>query len=146
MAVFRSIKGSNGSNLTHNYRPVQPLDDRVIYRSIYNKNSEWSKPTEPSKPTVLTTVESTAQSTTAQSATAQPTTAQTISKPTNAPTTSTTPGKVTMAMPTNEVTDASMPERSTIKPIDNDSKKSGQGRVQGSSGLYLVSFIFIYFS
>nr|XP_031829423.1 carbonic anhydrase 13-like [Nomia melanderi] len=167
LAVFRSIKGSDGSKLTHNYRPVQPLDDRVIYRNIYDKSSGSPKPTETSKPTVLTTMEPTAQPTTAQSATAQsataqpttvqpttvqpttskpttaqtsskPTTAQTTSKLTNAPTTSMPPGKVTMAIPTNEVTDASMPERSTMKPVDNESHKNSQGRVQSTAVLAIL--------
>lgn len=36
LAVFRSIQSSDGSNLTHNFRPVQPLDGRIVYRNIVN--------------------------------------------------------------------------------------------------------------
>lgn len=32
--MFRKIQSSDGRNLTHNFRPVQPLDGRIVYRNI----------------------------------------------------------------------------------------------------------------
>ncbi|XP_006624565.2 carbonic anhydrase 2-like [Apis dorsata] len=34
LAVFRKIQSSDGRNLTHNFRPVQPLDGRIVYRNV----------------------------------------------------------------------------------------------------------------
>lgn len=34
LAAFRSIQSADGTNLTHNFRPVQPLDGRTVYRNI----------------------------------------------------------------------------------------------------------------
>lgn len=36
LAAFRNIRSSEGTKLTHNIRPVQPLADRVVYHNIYN--------------------------------------------------------------------------------------------------------------
>lgn len=33
LAAFRNIQSTDGKNLTHNFRPVQPLDGRIIYRN-----------------------------------------------------------------------------------------------------------------
>lgn len=33
LAAFRRIQSSDGSNLTHNFRPVQALDGRIVYRN-----------------------------------------------------------------------------------------------------------------
>lgn len=32
--MFRKIQSSDGRNLTHNFRPVQPLDGRIVYRNV----------------------------------------------------------------------------------------------------------------
>ncbi|XP_076240391.1 carbonic anhydrase 2 [Calliopsis andreniformis] len=55
LAVFRSIQSSDGKNLTHNYRPVQPLDDRVIYRNSINETTNTS----PATSTMITTEKNT---------------------------------------------------------------------------------------
>ncbi|XP_003401445.1 carbonic anhydrase 2 [Bombus terrestris] len=34
LAAFRSIQSFNGNDITHNFRPVQPLDGRTVYRNV----------------------------------------------------------------------------------------------------------------
>ncbi|XP_015588446.1 carbonic anhydrase 2 [Cephus cinctus] len=34
LAAFRNVRTSNGYRITHNFRPIQPLQDRVVYRNI----------------------------------------------------------------------------------------------------------------
>lgn len=34
IAAFRDVRTSEGSKLTHNFRPVQPLQDRVVYHNV----------------------------------------------------------------------------------------------------------------
>ncbi|XP_017886494.1 carbonic anhydrase 2-like [Ceratina calcarata] len=33
LAAFRRIQSNDGTNITHNFRPVQPLDGRIVYRN-----------------------------------------------------------------------------------------------------------------
>ncbi|XP_015127607.1 carbonic anhydrase 15 [Diachasma alloeum] len=35
IAAFRNVRGPEGVKLTHNFRPIQPLEDRVVYRNIH---------------------------------------------------------------------------------------------------------------
>lgn len=39
LAAFRNIKNSEGNKLTHNFRPVQPLEDRVVFQNIPKEQS-----------------------------------------------------------------------------------------------------------
>lgn len=34
LAAFRSILSFDGDEVTHNFRPVQPLDGRTVYRNV----------------------------------------------------------------------------------------------------------------
>lgn len=34
IAAFRGISSAEGQKLTHNFRPVQPLEDRIVYHNI----------------------------------------------------------------------------------------------------------------
>ncbi|KAL0106136.1 hypothetical protein PUN28_016105 [Cardiocondyla obscurior] len=34
LAAFRDLRNPEGNKLTHNFRPVQPLEDRVVYQNI----------------------------------------------------------------------------------------------------------------
>ncbi|XP_017796318.1 PREDICTED: carbonic anhydrase 2-like [Habropoda laboriosa] len=65
IAAFRSIQSIDGTNLTHNFRPVQPLDGRTVYRN--------------SPATETTSATSGAVNTTVTSETTVPSTAGTIS-------------------------------------------------------------------
>ncbi|XP_043289329.1 carbonic anhydrase 2-like [Venturia canescens] len=40
IAAFRDVRTSEGSKLTHNFRPVQPLEDRVVYHNIVNDDKD----------------------------------------------------------------------------------------------------------
>lgn len=51
LAAFRIIQSTDGTNLTHNFRPVQPLDGRVVYRNNVTTDST-------STSTAITTKES----------------------------------------------------------------------------------------
>jgi len=53
VAAFRNLQTSEGTKLTHNFRPVQPLEDRIVFQNIpteqnilkntsYNNRSEHS--------------------------------------------------------------------------------------------------------
>ncbi|XP_076651585.1 carbonic anhydrase 2 isoform X2 [Halictus rubicundus] len=147
LAVFRSIKAPDGENLTHNYRPVQPLDDRIIFRNINNGSAETSKPAE------VTDAPTTMQ------ATNVPTTASTP-KPMNPPTPKPTdpptpkPTDPPTPKPTNPPTTAKpmtvAPQEATndtMKSDKEDSQHSGQGRIWSTSTLVLVfglSFLLPY--
>ncbi|XP_060825667.1 carbonic anhydrase 2-like [Bombus pascuorum] len=39
LAVFRSIKDFDNKEVTHNFRPVQPLDGRTVYRNVRDAQS-----------------------------------------------------------------------------------------------------------
>lgn len=36
LAAFRNVRTSDGNKLTHNFRPVQPLADRLVYHNVFN--------------------------------------------------------------------------------------------------------------
>ncbi|XP_053999315.1 carbonic anhydrase 7-like [Hylaeus anthracinus] len=76
LEVFRGIQSSEGANLTHNFRPVQPLNDRTIYYNSISGNTE-------TKPTSASATSTTSTTTT----TAVPTEAKGTTGTTNAPTT-----------------------------------------------------------
>ncbi|XP_046820673.1 carbonic anhydrase 7-like isoform X1 [Vespa crabro] len=40
LAAFRNLCTSDGNKLTHNFRPVQPLSDRLVYHNIFNANND----------------------------------------------------------------------------------------------------------
>ncbi|XP_078053360.1 carbonic anhydrase 1 isoform X2 [Augochlora pura] len=144
LAVFRSIKSNDGSNLTHNYRPVQPLDDRTIYRNINNGSTEATKPAIISP----STTEATSAPTTKQT-TPVPTTQSTVKstspstpKSSSPPAVKTTPAsKTTVGKPTT-VAPQEGPTTNTsgIMRLDNkeDSQKSGQGKIWSRSALVFV--------
>lgn len=56
LAAFRSIQSADGANLTHNFRPVQPLNDRVIYQNNINEITEAPATMTTSTPRMKTTM------------------------------------------------------------------------------------------
>ena len=56
LAAFRSIQSADGANLTHNFRPVQPLNDRVIYQNNINEITEAPTTVTTSTPEMKTTM------------------------------------------------------------------------------------------
>ncbi|KAI4501809.1 hypothetical protein M0802_003144 [Mischocyttarus mexicanus] len=40
LAAFRNVRTTDGNKLTHNFRPVQPLSDRVVYHNILIKDND----------------------------------------------------------------------------------------------------------
>jgi len=34
LAAFRNLQTTEGTKLTHNFRPVQPLEDRIVFQNI----------------------------------------------------------------------------------------------------------------
>lgn len=66
LAAFRGIQSPDGSNLTHNFRPVQPLDGRMIYRNSIGSTIGTSKSTSASVTpgtTISTTIATTVATT-----------------------------------------------------------------------------------
>ncbi|XP_076677298.1 carbonic anhydrase 13 [Andrena cerasifolii] len=57
LAAFRSIQSADGANLTHNFRPVQPLNDRVIYQNNINEITEAPGSMTTSIPETKTTIQ-----------------------------------------------------------------------------------------
>ncbi|KAG7190875.1 hypothetical protein KM043_006936 [Ampulex compressa] len=43
LAAFRNVRTAEGQKLTHNFRPVQPLEDRVVFHNIPNMEGDSSK-------------------------------------------------------------------------------------------------------
>lgn len=39
LAAFRSIQSFDGDDITHNFRPVQPLDGRTVYRNVRDEQT-----------------------------------------------------------------------------------------------------------
>lgn len=107
LAVFRSIQSSDGSNLTHNFRPVQPLDGRTVYRNIANGAS--------GSPSTIAPETSTVPPASTKAPKPEPTTPTTTTPKTTTTTTTTT-------RPTTSSTS------STVAPLShkNESSHSGQ--------------------
>lgn len=168
LAVFRSIKAPDGENLTHNYRPVQPLDDRIIFRNSNNGSAETTKPVvtsqpaETSKPAVTSPPAVTTNAPTTMQATTVPTTASTA-KPTSpstaTPTNPSTPKSTNPSSPTTMDPPAASTSTTTVDPpaasttnetmkLDKEeSQRSGQGRIWSTPTLVLVlgiSFLLPY--
>nr|XP_050869492.1 carbonic anhydrase 7-like [Vespula vulgaris] len=40
LAAFRNLRTSDGNKLTHNFRPVQPLSDRLVYHNVFNIDND----------------------------------------------------------------------------------------------------------
>lgn len=43
LAAFRDIQSVDGHKLTHNFRPIQPLDDRIVYHNIASETVNSTK-------------------------------------------------------------------------------------------------------
>ncbi|XP_076631914.1 carbonic anhydrase 2 [Colletes latitarsis] len=126
LAAFRNIQSSDGKNVTHNFRPVQPLNGRVIYRNNIGEITETPNSTSGSMTTTTraTTAPTTAPATAPATA---PTTAATTAAIT-APTT-TVGGKLTK-MSTLTITSTSAPTTESMNRMDkNGSQHSGQERI-----------------
>ncbi|KZC05968.1 Carbonic anhydrase 2, partial [Dufourea novaeangliae] len=154
LALFRSIKSPDGRNLTHNYRPVQPLDDRIIYRNNNIGGTKISKPatvsttsgTTNATMTTQTNVASTIQSSLSTSKpTSPPTfkpTSPSTSKPTSTSSTSATSGPSNTTRVPNGTVDTNMLGASTMFPKNEDQDQhSGQERIWNMSRLYLFCYI-----
>nr|XP_033322429.1 carbonic anhydrase 1-like [Megalopta genalis] len=167
LAAFRSIKSNDGSNLTHNYRPVQPLDNRTIYRNINNDSTEPAKPEvgssspiEAAKPAVgsssptevakpaggsSSSTEATSASTTKQMSSV-PTTVKPSPSTHNSPSPSapkpTIASKTTVGKPT---TDTSPKESDTDAPGTMKSGKTENGHHSGQEGIWNASTAVLVF-
>ncbi|XP_076376680.1 carbonic anhydrase 1 isoform X1 [Megalopta genalis] len=167
LAAFRSIKSNDGSNLTHNYRPVQPLDNRTIYRNINNDSTEAAKPEvgssspiEAAKPAVGSSSptevakpaggSSSSTELTSASTTKQMSSVPTTVKPspsthnTNSPSAPkpTIASKTTVGKPT---TDTSPKESDTDAPGTMKSGKTENGHHSGQEGIWNASTAVLVF-
>ncbi|OAD53952.1 Carbonic anhydrase [Eufriesea mexicana] len=66
LAAFRIIQSTDGTNLTHNFRPVQPLDGRIVYRNNVTTESTSASSTVMSGTVSTTTVSKQTTSSTAK--------------------------------------------------------------------------------
>ncbi|XP_034179074.2 carbonic anhydrase 2 [Osmia lignaria lignaria] len=113
LAAFRSVQSSDGTNLTHNFRPVQPLDGRVVYRNIPSGSTDTSVSTNPTlAPETTTTPPVTTTTSKPEPTTKAPNPEPTTKAPNPEPTTKaskpeTTTPPIATTIPSSNKTDSS---------------------------------------
>ncbi|CAK9808564.1 Carbonic anhydrase 2 [Anthophora quadrimaculata] len=126
IAAFRSIQSTDGTNLTHNFRPVQPLDGRTVYR-----NSGTAETTSATSGAVNTTV---------TSGTTAPSTGETISTSTvSKQTTAATHPPTTKVTKETETTILSVKSTSTETPTVTPLNDKKGGQHSGQQSMWTLS-------